>query len=84
MIGAISVSIVAVAQTNQSPAAPDVTQPDKSSPSTPRKVDKAGAYYHYTLAHMYEEVKGRPPFIVESILNRPQPDAQREGSDTAA
>jgi dolichol-phosphate mannosyltransferase len=23
------------------------------------------------LAHMYEEVKGRPPFIVESILNRP-------------
>ena len=56
MIGAISVSIVAVAQTNQSPAAPDATQPDKSSPSTPRKVDKAGAYYHYTLAHMYEEM----------------------------
>ncbi|MHB8689903.1 MAG: glycosyltransferase family 2 protein [Solirubrobacteraceae bacterium] len=25
------------------------------------------------LAHMYEEVKGRPPFIVESILNRPEP-----------
>jgi dolichol-phosphate mannosyltransferase len=23
------------------------------------------------LAHMYEEVKGRPPFIVESVLNRP-------------
>ena len=23
------------------------------------------------LAHMYEEVKGRPSFIVESILNRP-------------
>jgi hypothetical protein len=23
------------------------------------------------LAHMYEEVKGRPPFIVESILNDP-------------
>jgi glycosyltransferase involved in cell wall biosynthesis len=23
------------------------------------------------LAHMYEEVKGRPPFVVESILNRP-------------
>ena len=23
------------------------------------------------LAHMYEEVKGRPPFIVESMLNRP-------------
>jgi dolichol-phosphate mannosyltransferase len=26
-----------------------------------------GAY----LAHMYEEVKGRPPFVVESILNQP-------------
>jgi dolichol-phosphate mannosyltransferase len=26
------------------------------------------------LAHMYEEVKGRPPFIVESILNRPTAD----------
>jgi polyisoprenyl-phosphate glycosyltransferase len=23
------------------------------------------------LAHMYEEVKGRPPFVVESILNQP-------------
>jgi hypothetical protein len=29
------------------------------------------------LAHMYEEVKGRPPFIIESILNRPaDPAAQ--------
>jgi polyisoprenyl-phosphate glycosyltransferase len=25
------------------------------------------------LAHIYEEVKRRPPFIVESILNRPEP-----------
>ena len=24
------------------------------------------------LAHMYEEIKCRPPFVVESILNRPQ------------
>lgn len=56
MIGAIGVSMVAVAQTNQSPAAPDASQPDKPSSSTPRKVDKAAAYYHYTLAHMYEEM----------------------------
>jgi polyisoprenyl-phosphate glycosyltransferase len=27
------------------------------------------------LAHIYEEVKRRPPYIVESILNRPQPRA---------
>jgi len=55
MIGAISVSI-AVAQTNQSAAAPDANQPEKPSQSAPRKVDKAAAYYHYTLAHMYEEM----------------------------
>jgi dolichol-phosphate mannosyltransferase len=24
------------------------------------------------LAHMYEEVKGRPPFVVESVINAPQ------------
>jgi polyisoprenyl-phosphate glycosyltransferase len=28
------------------------------------------------LAHIYEEVKRRPPYIVESILNRPQPRAE--------
>jgi polyisoprenyl-phosphate glycosyltransferase len=27
------------------------------------------------LAHIYDEVKHRPPFIVESILNKPQPRA---------
>lgn len=46
----------AVAQTTQPPAAPDASQPDKQSQSSPRKVDKAAAYYHYTLAHMYEEM----------------------------
>ena len=55
MIGAISVS-GAVAQTSQSAATPDANQPDKPSQSTPRKVDKSAAYYHYTLAHMYEEM----------------------------
>src|SRR5215472_948205 len=55
MIGAISVSI-ADAQTSQSPAPPNANQPEKSSQSAPRKVDKAAAYYHYTLAHMYEEM----------------------------
>lgn len=28
------------------------------------------------LAHMYEEVKGRPPFVVESILNPPSDPAK--------
>ena len=35
---------------------PDPAQPDaKPAQSSARKVDKAAAYYHYTLAHMYEE-----------------------------
>src|SRR3984957_4724656 len=53
----ISVSSAAVAQTNSSSAAPQASQPDsKPAQSAPRKVDKAAAYYHYTLAHMYEEM----------------------------
>jgi glycosyltransferase involved in cell wall biosynthesis len=40
------------------------------------------------ISHMYEEIKGRPPFIVESILNKPRPreavdeprDAERSAS----
>jgi dolichol-phosphate mannosyltransferase len=30
------------------------------------------------LAHIYEEVKRRPPYIVESVLNRPEPRADGE------
>jgi tetratricopeptide (TPR) repeat protein len=46
---------VALAQT--SPSAPaSAGQPDTQSSSAPRKVDKSAAYYHYTLAHMYEEM----------------------------
>ena len=29
------------------------------------------------LAHIYEEVKRRPPYIVESVLNRPRPEDDR-------
>jgi tetratricopeptide (TPR) repeat protein len=47
----LGVASVAVAQTSQSTPAPA----DSSQPA-PRKVDKAAAYYHYTLAHMYEEM----------------------------
>jgi tetratricopeptide (TPR) repeat protein len=47
----LGVASVGVAQTSQStPATPE------SGQSAPRKVDKAAAYYHYTLAHMYEEM----------------------------
>ena len=46
---------MAVAQSSPSATAPNQT--DAQSSQTPlRKVDKAAAYYHYTLAHMYEEM----------------------------
>ncbi len=46
---------MAVAQTTQS--APASGQSDAQTSQAPaRKVDKAAAYYHYTLAHMYEEM----------------------------
>ena len=45
----LGVASTTFAQTSQSAPA-DASQP------APRKVDKAAAYYHYTLAHMYEEM----------------------------
>ena len=53
----IAVATVAVGQTT--PPSSDSSQSDAkpAQSSVPaRKVDKAAAYYHYTLAHMYEEM----------------------------
>ncbi len=45
----------AVSQTSPSPS--DSNAPGaKPAQTSPRKVDKSAAYYHYTLAHMYEEM----------------------------
>ena len=56
LIVAVASTGVAIAQTSQ-PSASDSNQTDTSqSQASPRKVDKAAAYYHYTLAHMYEEM----------------------------
>src|ERR1700745_2189804 len=47
----LGVATLAAAQTTESkPAA------SKTAPSSSRKVDKSAAYYHYTMAHMYEEM----------------------------
>src|SRR3984957_14765361 len=47
----------AVGQTNSTPSQSAATQPaDKPAQSSPHKVDKSAAYYHYTMAHMYEEM----------------------------
>jgi tetratricopeptide (TPR) repeat protein len=45
--------VAAVAATAQT--SPSSQSDDKAAQSAPRKVDKAAAYYHYALAHMYEE-----------------------------
>lgn len=50
----IAAASVAVAQTNQ--PSPTHSPDAKTTPASPHKVDKAAAYYHYTLAHMYEEM----------------------------
>ena len=52
----------AVAAAQNAPSSPAEAKPadsnpaqSKSSRSAPHKIDRAAAYYHYTLAHMYEE-----------------------------
>ena len=53
---------------------PENSQPqpatNNSSDSTPHKADKAAAYYHFTMAHMYEEemaVYGRSDLMTKAI-----------------
>ncbi len=55
LIAIVSAATGAVAQSLPS-SAPQASQPDIKAEGSPRKVDKAAAYYHYTLAHMYEEM----------------------------
>lgn len=55
LVVAVASTGVAVAQTSQSVT--DSNHTDTSQvQASPHKVDKAAAYYHYTLAHMYEEM----------------------------
>jgi tetratricopeptide (TPR) repeat protein len=61
------------AQQKPAPAAnPDkpAEPPKQATPPTQRKTDRASAYYHYTLAHMYEEqvaVYGRSELANKAI-----------------
>lgn len=53
----IAVASVAVAQTSQrSESSPEAKPAQPTQPAAQHKVDKSAAYYHYTLAHMYEEM----------------------------
>jgi tetratricopeptide (TPR) repeat protein len=61
-------------QAPASPSDPKPAQPAQSAkqpaPAAPRKADRAAAYYHYALAHMYEEqvaVYGRSELANKAI-----------------
>src|ERR1700688_1203647 len=58
----LSMFLAAVASAQTSPTSPADSKPaepkaasSKGAQTSPRKVDRAAAYYHYTVAHMYEE-----------------------------
>jgi tetratricopeptide (TPR) repeat protein len=58
----VSSAFAAVAAAQTSPSTPAGSKPadsgaasSKPAQASPRKVDRAAAYYHYTVAHMYEE-----------------------------
>jgi len=48
----------AVAQQASAPFTPAAASSKPASPAVPRKVDRAAAYYHYSVAHMYEDQFG--------------------------
>jgi tetratricopeptide (TPR) repeat protein len=50
-------AVAALGQASKGQTSPSSTEskPSDSKPAAPRKVDRAAAYYHYALAHMYEE-----------------------------
>jgi tetratricopeptide (TPR) repeat protein len=52
----LGVATLSVAQTSQTAPPSSGSNQSDAAQSSPRKVDKAAAYYHYTLAHMYEEM----------------------------
>ena len=60
------------AQQTPAPSTPEPASPAaaKPAPAPPRKVDRAAAYYHYTLAHLYEEqvaMYGRTELVSKAI-----------------
>jgi tetratricopeptide (TPR) repeat protein len=71
---AVAAAVAAAQASSNSPAPPDASQPaapQANSPqSTLHKPDRASAYYHYALAHMYEEqvtVYGRSDLANKAI-----------------
>jgi tetratricopeptide (TPR) repeat protein len=65
-----AVAAAAAGQTSSAPSTESATSNGKPSQSQPHKIDRAAAYYHYALAHMYEEqvtVYGRSDLATKAI-----------------
>src|SRR6266404_9350110 len=63
-------TLAAAQQPNSTSASPTPAKPADASQPAPRKVDKAAAYYHFTMAHMYEEemaAYGRSDLVTKAI-----------------
>src|SRR6266852_8179570 len=63
-------SILALILLTTLAAAQQPTKPADAPQSAPRKADKAAAYYHFTMAHMYEEemaAYGRSDLVSKAI-----------------
>jgi tetratricopeptide (TPR) repeat protein len=63
-------AFAAAQQPSAAPAGAAPAKPADLQPSSPQKVDKAAAYYHFTMAHMYEEqmaAYGRSDLVTKAI-----------------
>jgi tetratricopeptide (TPR) repeat protein len=63
-------AVAAVGQTGSSQSSPGADSKQPDAKPTPRKTDRAAAYYHYAVAHMYEEqvtVYGRSDLANKAI-----------------
>jgi tetratricopeptide (TPR) repeat protein len=63
-------SFAAAQQPSATPASAPPEKPTDADQSAPHKVDKAAAYYHFTMAHMYEEemaAYGRSDLVTKAI-----------------
>lgn len=66
----MKIFLVALLAASTSLAFAQQPQPAAPGPQAPRKVDKAAAYYHFTMAHMYEEqmaAYGRSDLVSKAI-----------------
>jgi len=63
-------AVLAVVPVMQAQSSPTTTTPSATNPSQTKPADRGSAYYHYGLAHMYEEMAvsaGRPDYATQAI-----------------